>query len=85
MQLSRTAAKEMRENNDNSEKDKELPTVRTFKQDVPTRWNSTFIILKYVFDAHDSIKIVINGNPVVEDLINLLLPFFQFTEVMSGS
>ena len=39
-----------------------LPPVITLKQDVPTRWNSTYIMLKSVFDAHDSIKVVINGS-----------------------
>ena len=96
MEINRNAAKELLSN------DKELPPVRKLKQDVPTRWNSTYIMLKSVLDAHDSVKTVINSNSesrkkysdmilnnmeisVIEDLIELLLPFFQFTEMMSGT
>ena len=98
MEINRNAAKELQ----SCSNDKELPPVRKLKQDVPTRWNSTYCMLKSVLDAHDSVKTVINGNAeskkkysdlllnnieisVVEDLIELLLPFFQFTEMMSGT
>ena len=55
MQLNRNKA----EKTDNN--DKNLPSVATLKQDVPTSWNSTFIMLKTVLDTHDCIKIVLNN------------------------
>ena len=100
MEMKRNAAQELLLNKQNDDID--LPPVRTLKQDVPTRWNSTYLMLKSVFEAHDSITTVINSNAetkkkyanmllvdskleIVEDLVFLLLPFFQFTELMSGS
>ncbi len=67
------------------------------KHDVPTRWNSTYIMLKSIIHAIDAIKVVIDRSAVikkkysdillksieiglVEDLVHLLLPFYQFTE-----
>ena len=98
MELNRDAAMKIN-NTSNSDK---LPPVRTLKQDVPTRWNSTYIMLQSVNDAYDSIKVVINSSAdikkkysdmllnsfeigLVEDLLLLLLPFHQLTELMSGS
>ena len=96
MQLNRNAAANL------ENVDCEVPPVRTLKQEVPTRWNSTFIMLKSVLDAHDCIKIVLNNCSelrkkyshmllngtdieILEDLVHLLLPFYQFTKIMSGS
>jgi hypothetical protein len=76
--------------------------VRKLKQDVPTRWNSTYSMVKSVFDAHDCIKTVINNNSeakrkysdslltyfeisLIDDLIELLLPFLELTVLMSGT
>jgi hypothetical protein len=77
----------------NASQDTDLPLVRTLKQDV---------MLKSVFEAHDSIITPVNSTSetkkkysemllanseleIVEDLVQLLLPFFLFTELMSGS
>ena len=97
MECRRNNAQEMQKNNSSSE----LPPIRKLKQDVPTRWNSTYLMLKSVFDAHDCVKEVVNNNveskrkygqhlrnnlelSVVEDLLDLLMPFFELTELMSG-
>ena len=93
--LNRNVAKE-------SGNDEAKHPLKTLKQDVPTRWNSTYIMLKSVLDAHDCVKSVINSTAelrkkyvqillnnvdieILEDLVHLLLPFFQFTKIMSGS
>ena len=102
MKLNRNMAQSMHASDSEADKTKDLPSVKTLKQDVPTRWNSTYIMLQSVFDAHDSVKSVIYSNSeikkkyshillnsketeVIEDLIELLQPFYQLTEKMSGT
>ena len=48
-----------------------LPPVRTLKQDVPTRWNSTYIMLKSIIDAFDAIKVVINRSADIKKNIQI--------------
>jgi hypothetical protein len=50
----------------------DLPPVRKLKQDVPSRRNSTYSMIKSVFDAHDCIKTVINNNLLTYFEISLI-------------
>ena len=69
------------------------------KQDVPTRWNSTYLMIKSIVESSEGIKYVLNVETnhkhidhclnnfefaILEELIELLEPIFQFTEMLSG-
>jgi hypothetical protein len=66
------------------------------KQDVPTRWNSTYIMLERIFEQFDAITTalcLLNHNDLclqakdkhtISAALDLLKPFFEATEEISG-
>lgn len=72
----------------------------SLKQDVVTRWNSTFLMIRSILNCYDAVRFVLNepGNKehrqlllrdneieLLEELVNVLQPFYDFTENLSGS
>jgi hypothetical protein len=76
MQQRRSAAERLENNN------KELPRVTTLKQDVPTRWNSTFIMLESILNSMDCIKMVINNNSEMKKKYSNILLNGNYIEIL---
>ena len=75
-------------------------SINKLKQDLPSRWNSTFLMLQSVFKFSDSIKDVLIKpeykdnkelllksweQEIIGMLIDLLEPIHDFTKTLSGS
>ena len=81
----------------NNPKDK--CSINKLKQDVPSRWNSTFLMVQSVFKLSDLIKDVLikpenKDNKellksweleIIGKLIDLLEPIHDFTKILNGS
>jgi hypothetical protein len=65
--------------------------------DVPTRWNSTFMMVKRCLDLKDAINLLINTDPLFvdikispeewlkfEEICNFLEPLYELTLIMSS-
>ena len=71
MKINRNMAQSLQIRENESDKAVELPSVQKLKQDVPTRWNSTYIMLQSVFEAQDSVKSVIYSNNEIKKNIRI--------------
>lgn len=75
-------------------------SIYKLRQEVATRWNSTYLMLESVYKNHVAIKHVlgkeinakykdqilkINEIMMIEDLLELLKPFLHITKLLSGS
>ena len=57
MKINRNMAQSLQTRDNESDKAVELPSVKTLKQDVPTRWNSTYIMLQSVFEVRVRVRV----------------------------
>lgn len=86
----------------NSQSTSHQPKYCSLKQDVPTRWNSTYQLLNSVLVCQHGVRKILTDDQkvwkdhgskmltsddlkFVEDLCQVLLPFNEFTEFLSGA